>query len=78
MEESIVSPFLGFACDSSSITNQITALTSAVSEFGAQVNTGMADEATFNSFLDRLESGDVQSVMDMYQTELDSWLETVQ
>lgn len=74
MEESPISPYLGFSCDTTSITNEITAMTNAVSEYGPQIGSGMADEDTFQAFLDKLDSGDFQNIVDLYQTELNEWL----
>ena len=74
MDESPISPYLGFSCDTTDITNELTAMNNAVAEYQAQVNTGMADEATFQAFLDKLESGNFQAIIDLYQNELNDWL----
>lgn len=74
MAEAPISPYLGFSCDTTSITNELTAMTNAVAEYQAQINTGMADEATFQAFLDKLDAGNFQAIIDLYQTELDEWM----
>ena len=73
MEASPISRYLGFACDTTDVTNEITAMTNAVSEYGPQINSGMADETAFNDFLAKMEAGNVQAIIDHYQTNLDSW-----
>lgn len=78
MENANLSDFLGFACDTAEVTNEITAMTNAVSEYGPQLNSGVADEATFQACLDKMEAGNVQALIDYYQTQLDSWQNTVQ
>lgn len=74
MDESPISPYLGFACETTSITNELTAMNNAVAEYGAQIGSGMADEATFQAFLDKLEAGDFQNIIDLYQGELTEWM----
>ena len=78
MENANLSDFLGFACDTAEVTNEITAMTNAVSEYGPQLNSGVADEATFQACLDKMEAGNVQALIDYYQAQLDSWQNTVQ
>ena len=73
MDEASLSEYFGFTCETDAITNQITAMTNAVSEYGAQINSGMADEDSFQSFLAKLEAGDIQTIIDLYQTKLDAW-----
>ena len=74
MENVELSPYLGFACDTTEITNEITAYTNASSEFGAQVLSGMADDTVFQSYLDKLEAGDIAKIVSYYQEKLDEWL----
>ena len=74
MEEAPYSPYLGFSCDTSELVNEVTAITNVTEEFLPQILSGMADEATFQAFLDKLEASGINKVVDLYQTELDAWL----
>lgn len=68
------SKYLGFACDTTAITDEISAINNAIEQYKAQIISGAADEATFNEFLQKLEDVGIQTVVDTYQTQLDAWL----
>ena len=70
-----LSPYLGFTADTSEITNEIAAVTNVLGEFKAQVNTGSCDEETYQAFVDKLESVNVDKIIQTYQEQLDAWLE---
>lgn len=74
MKNAAASKYLGFACDTTAITDEISAINNAIEQYKAQIISGAADEATFNEFLQKLEDVGIQTVVDTYQTQLDAWL----
>ena len=75
MNEATYSPYLGFSADTSSVTTEISAISNIISEFQPQIVSGMADEETFQTFLDKLESANIDKVVALYQEQLNAWLE---
>ncbi len=74
MKNAAASKYLGFACDTTAITDEISAINNAIEQYKAQIISGAADEATFNEFLQRLDDVGIQTVVDTYQTQLNAWL----
>ncbi len=68
------SPLLGFAVDTEPITNETAQLSSVYSEYQAMVDCGIADEDTYNEFIDRLYSSGLETYMNEIQGQLDAWL----
>ena len=75
MDEADYSPYLGFAADTSSVSDQVSAMTNVIAQYQPQVVSGVADEATFQEFLDKLESSDIDLIVQLYQEQLNQWLE---
>lgn len=70
-----LSAYLGFSCDTSSVTSELSAIINVISQYRPQVETGMADEAVYNEFLDKLKATGAEKIVDCYQKQLDAWLE---
>lgn len=75
MDEATYSSYLGFSGDTSGVTEEVSAITNAISEFQPQVLSGAADEATFQAFLDKLEVSGIDKLVAAYQEQLNTWLE---
>ncbi len=75
MKNAVYSEYMGFSCDTSSVTNEISAVSNCLSEFRPQIETGMASEEIFNDFLEKLEASNVDKIVDCYQQQLNTWLE---
>lgn len=68
------SDYFGFVCDTSSITNEIAALTGVLSQYRGQIETGMASPEVLDEFLEKLNSSGADKVVACYQEQLDEWL----
>lgn len=77
MAGAIHSPYLGFAADTTAVTNEISAITNVIAEYQAQLVSGSADAGTCEAFLDKLAASGIQKVVDLYQEQLDRWLSQV-
>lgn len=75
MKTAKTSRYLGFACDTTTVTDEISAINNAIEQYKAQIISGTADDATFDEFLEKLESVAIDTVVDTYQTQLNDWLE---
>ena len=75
MKTAETSRYLGFACDTTTVTDEISAINNAIEQYKAQIISGTADDATFDEFLEKLESIGIDTVVDTYQTQLNDWLE---
>lgn len=70
-----ISEYLGFSMNTDSLSNEISAISTAIEEFSAQIGSGMADEATFEQFLEKLEASGIDNVVSAYQEQLNIWME---
>lgn len=69
-----LSAYLGFSCDTSSVTSELSAIINVISQFRPQVETGMADEAVYGEFLDKLKATGAELIRECYQEQLDAWI----
>lgn len=68
---------LGFSYDSSSVSNELTALTNVKNEWYDAIGTGSVDpETATRQFNADLYSAGLQTVIDLKQEQLDAWLAT--
>ena len=75
MESAQLSPYFGFYCDATSIFSEVSAVSSVLSEFKPQLGSGVGTETTLDDFRAKLDSVNVDKIVDFYQTELDAWME---
>lgn len=68
------SDYFGFVCDTSSITNEIAAVTGVLSQYRGQIETGMADEEILDEFLEKLNTSGADKIVSCYQEQLDAWM----
>lgn len=68
------SNYFGFVCDTSSITNEIAALTGVLSQYRGQIETGMADPEVLDEFIEKLNASGADKVVACYQEQLNEWL----
>jgi putative aldouronate transport system substrate-binding protein len=66
----------GFFYDSSTVSTQVTALSSVLTEYQKPLETGSVSdvESTLKDLNDKLYAAGLQEVMDLKQTQLDKWL----
>ena len=76
MDAAPTSAYLGFSCDTSNIENELTAITNTINEFLPGLDSGVAEDGQYDAFLEKLEKSGVQKVVDTYQEQLNSWLES--
>ena len=74
MENAQMSAYLGFSCDTTSIANELTALTNAISEFRPSINAGIASAEDYDAFVEKLHNSGLDKVIETYQSQLDAWL----
>ena len=67
-----ISKYLGFTCDTSSITNELTVLGNVISEYAPGLESGTTDN--YNEFIKALKKAGVDKVVAEYQSQLDAWL----
>lgn len=75
MKNSVITPYLGFVCDTSPFTTELSAVTNVINEYRAQITSGVADAQTFQAFLDKLHASGADKIVEAYQNQLDQWLE---
>ena len=68
------SKYLGFVCNTTEITDEISAINNAIEQYKAQIISGTADEDEYNEFLAKLDDVGINTVVEAYQTQLDEWL----
>ena len=76
MDSAQISAYLGFSCDTTGISNEISAVSNVIAEFLPSIDSGVASQSDYDAFLAKLETSGVQVIIDEYQKQLDSWLET--
>ncbi len=75
MNNSKVSPYLGFALDTTTVQNEITAVSNVIEEYKAALESGTIDPATgLPKFIERLNESGAQKIVDEAQRQLDEWL----
>lgn len=68
------SPLLGFTVDTSTISNEVAALSSIMEEYGKQVECGIADEETYDEMIEKMYDSGLSTYLDEIQRQLDEWL----
>lgn len=74
LENAKTSPYLGFICDTSNITSELSAVNNVVEEYRKQIASGTGEPGIIEEYLEKLESVGIQKVIDEYQRQLDEWL----
>lgn len=74
MENAQTSAYLGFSCDTTQITSELSAISNVLAEFVPAIDGGVADANTYDEFLSKLESSGLPKVIEAYQSQLDEWL----
>ncbi|MBB5263350.1 putative aldouronate transport system substrate-binding protein [Catenibacillus scindens] len=74
LKASEVSPYLGFSCDLSDFVNESAAVSSVIEEYRDQIGSGQGSEAVLQEYIDKLNSVNVQALIDEYQRQLDEWI----
>lgn len=69
----LYSPLLGFSVDTDPITNEAAQISSVFTEYQALVNCGLADENTYQEFIDKLYSSGLERYIEEIQSQLDAW-----
>lgn len=70
-----VSPYIGFAFDSSNVANEITACSNVNDKYLSALMNGLLDpEEYYPQYLSELESNGIQRIIDEAQRQLDAWI----
>ncbi len=70
------SPLLGFILNTDAISNEAAALDAVYQEYKAMLCCGMADDATYQKFIDKLYANGFQKYIDEVQHQVDEFLAT--
>lgn len=74
-DAAVQSRILGFAFDSTSVTNEMAAVNSVVDQYALSLETGAVDpEAVMPEFLEKLEAAGGDKIVEEMQSQLDTWL----
>ena len=60
--------------DTSTISNEVAALSSIMEEYGKQVECGIADEETYDEMIEKMYDSGLSTYLDEIQRQLDEWL----
>lgn len=74
MINSVISAYMGFSCDTTAVTNELSAISNVLGEYRPQIDSGVADMEVYEEFLEKLESCGIDKVIALYQEQLDAWL----
>lgn len=74
MQSTKESAYLGFVCDTTSVSTQLSAISNALNEYKPGIDSGISDPSAYDDFLAKLETSGIQDVIDTYQEQLDAWL----
>lgn len=68
-----ISPYLGFTCDLTNISNELSAISNVISEFKPGVESGSVSLKDYEAFIKKLNDTGVEKVIAEYQKQLDAW-----
>ena len=74
MQSGTISPYIGFSCDTTAISNGVAAITTVNDEFQRQIKCGQADDATYEACIEKFYSVGMDKVLAEYQKQLDEYL----
>ncbi|MCI2049606.1 MAG: ABC transporter substrate-binding protein [Lachnospiraceae bacterium] len=76
LEDAGTSPYLGFSCDTTSISNELTAVYNVIQQYKGGLETGSVEDLDSNyaEFKTALQNAGVDKVIAEYQKQLDAWL----
>ena len=74
LKASEISPYLGFSCDLTDYVNETAAVSSVIEEYRDQIGSGQGSEEVLQEYIDKLNSVNVQTLIDEYQRQLDEWM----
>ena len=67
------SPLLGFRINTDAISSEVAALNTVYEEYKGQILTGLADDASYQAFIDKLYANGLQTYIEEVQRQLDEW-----
>lgn len=73
-DESVKSPYLGFAIDPTGLDNVIANLSAVYDQYHNQLTTGYYTEELYQEYLNKLEVAGVNDYLAQIQDQLNSWL----
>lgn len=76
MQEAGISKYYGCSVDVDSISNELTAVNNVISQYYANLVSGSSSDldGDYQAFIDALKAAGVDTVIETYQSALDSWL----
>lgn len=76
MDSAEVSAYLGFACDTTGISSEISAVSNVIAEFLPSIDSGIASQEDYDAFLEKLDASGMPKILEEYQNQLNTWLES--
>ncbi len=76
MDSAEVSAYLGFACDTTGISSEISAVSNVIAEFLPSIDSGIASQEDYDAFLEKLDGSGMPKILEEYQNQLNTWLES--
>lgn len=73
-ENAEYSPYIGFTCNTSAISTELSAVSNVIEEYKPQLNAGVAADGIYDEFINKLNASGVDVIITEYQKQLDEWL----
>ncbi len=74
MNSGTISPYLGFSCDTTGFSVELSAVTNAYDEFSRMLKNGVADQEIYEQALKKFKDSGIDTVIAGYQEQLDAYL----
>ncbi len=74
MDAAGASKYLGFTCDATGVSNELTALMNVIAEYKPALESGSVDLSVYEEFKNKMQAAGIEKVVNEYQTQLDAWL----
>jgi putative aldouronate transport system substrate-binding protein len=74
LETAEISPYLGFTCDLTNISNELTAISNVIGEYKPGVESGSVGLEEYDAFIKKLNDAGAEKVVAEYQSQLDAWV----
>ena len=69
-----ISPYLGFALDTSDLSNEVTAIFSVQSEYLYSMTEGLYDEEKYEAFIEKIKTAGLDKYLESVQEQLNAWI----
>ena len=74
MQSGTISPYLGFSCDTTEFSAELSAVTNVYNEYKSQVEKGSVGMDVYEEAIEKFYASGLQVILDGYQAQLDAYL----